>query len=441
MMNIGVNASAIGGHLGGWRHKDSWFPSVTRLDNVILTAKLAEQGKLDLIFLADGNGVRNLERPDLLAANSPTDRPAVFEPTTLFAAVSQHVNNVGFVATATTTYEEPYLLARKFASLDLISGGRCAWNLVTTSSQDDALNFSRSFHPSREERYPRAKEFASVVQKLWDSWESDAFPQDRSSGRYLDPSKVHVANHKGDFFSVRGPLNAPRSPQGRPVIFSAGQSEEGIDTSAQYADAVFASAPTKEDAVRFYNKIKSRVEFYGRSPDSFRVMPEVTLFLGKTSSEADQFAEELQELVPIDLGVSYLSKLLDTELSDLPLDGPVPNINKEHVGMTEIGRQVVDRAVRENLTIRQVAKTMLASTTGSTFRGDPEQIANQMEDWYRSGACDGFIIANPVMPKSLSMFVELVVPLLQKRGIFRSEYPGTTLRETMGLPVPESQFL
>src|SRR5262249_40889751 len=201
MMNIGTNASAVGGHLLGWRHRDSWYPSVTRFENVLLTARLAEQGRLDLIFLADGNGVRHMDGPRLFAANTPTARPAVFEPITLFSAVSQLVPNIGFVATATTTYEEPYTVARKFASLDLLSGGRCAWNLVTTSTAEDALNFSKKEHMPREQRYARAREFADVVRGLWDSWAEDAFRQDRAAGQYLDPARVHVLNHKGKHFS------------------------------------------------------------------------------------------------------------------------------------------------------------------------------------------------------------------------------------------------
>jgi N-acetyl-S-(2-succino)cysteine monooxygenase len=436
MMNIGTNASAVGGHLVGWRHRDSWHPSVARLENVLLTARLAEQGKLDLIFLADGNGVRHMDAPRLFAANTPTARPAVFEPITLFSAVSQLVPNIGFVATATTTYEEPYTVARKFASLDLLSGGRCAWNLVTTSTAEDALNFSKKEHMPREERYVRAREFADVVRGLWDSWAEDAFPQDQATGQYLDPARVRILSHQGKHFSVKGPLNCPRSPQRRPVIFSAGQSEDGIETSAYCADAVFASTGTKREAIAFYSNLKNRLAKYGRRETDLKIMPEVTVFVAPTAAEADEFYHELQSLVPIELAVAYLEYLLSTNLSGLTLDAPMPDLDGKHLGPTAIGRQALTDAVREGLTLRQFARKMIAATTGNTFKGSPIEVADQMEDWYTSRACDGFIVANPVMPRSLKAFVELVVPELQRRKLFRMAYPGDTLRETMGLPIP-----
>jgi len=440
MMNIGVNVGALGGHLAGWRHRDSWHPTLMRLDNVILAATLAERGKLDMIFLADGNGVRQMDKPDLFAANSPSNRPAVFEPVTLFAAVSQHTSHVGFVATATTTYEEPFTLARKFASLDHISGGRCGWNLVTTSYPEDARNFSKEEHLPREQRYERAREFADVVRGLWDSWAEDAFPQDQASGRYLEPSLVHAQNHKGKYFSVRGPLNCPRTPQGRPVIFSAGQSTHGIETSAYCADAVFASVPTKADGMAYFADVKGRMAKYGRSPDELKIMPGLSICVAATATEADELFDELQDLIPIELGVAYLSKLLDTNLSAYPLDGPLPEIEGADVGTTAAGRQMADQAKRDGTTIRQMSRKILASTTGTMFKGSPRQVADEMEDWYRSQACDGFMISNPVMPRGLQAVVDLLIPELQRRGLFRTEYPGRTLRETMGLKTPVNPY-
>ncbi len=440
MMNIGVNASAVGGHLVGWRHRDSWSPSVAKLENVILTARLAEQGKLDLIFLADGNGVRNMKAPTLFSSNSPTARPAVFEPVTLFSAVAQLVPNIGFVATATTTYEEPYTVARKFASLDLLSGGRGAWNLVTTSSPNDSQNFSHDEHMERDERYARGREFADVVRGLWDSWADDAFPQDKATGMYLDPARVHTLDHEGKYFSVKGPLNAPRSPQGRPVIFAAGQSESGIEVAAYCADAVFATAGNKREGIDFFNKIKGRLGKFGRRESDLKVLPEATIFVAPTRGEAEDFFRELHELVPIELALANLEQLLGTSLSGFALDAPMPEIPGEHLGTTAIGRQALTGAIRDGLTLRQFANRMLAAITGNTFVGSPGDIADQMEDWYKSGACDGFIIANPVMPRSLQAFVELVVPELQRRGLFRTAYPGSTLRETMGLPIPTNPY-
>lgn len=439
-MNIGVNASAIGGHLVGWRHKDSWSPSVARLENVVLTARLAEQGKLDFIFLADGNGVRNMHSHIFFSSNSPTARPAVFEPVTLYSAVAQLVPNIGFVATATTTYEEPYTVARKFASLDLLSGGRSAWNLVTTSSASDSQNFSREEHMGRDERYERGREFADVVRGLWDSWSDDAFPQDRETGMYLDPSRVHTLDHKGKYFSVKGPLNAPRSPQGRPAIFAAGQSDAGIDVAAYCADAVFATAGNKKEGIDFFNTIKGRLGKFGRRESDLKVLPEATIFVAPTRSEAEDFFRELQALVPIELAVANLEQLLATKLTGFALDAPMPDLPGEHLGGTAIGRQALTGAIRDGLTLRQFADRMMGAITGNTFIGSPADVADQMEDWYKSGACDGFIIANPVMPRSLKAFVELVVPELQRRGLFRTSYPGSTLRETMGLPIPQNPY-
>ena len=232
MMVLGVNGGALGGHLGGWRHPDSFPTTAMQLQRMIEIAKLAESGLIDLMFLADGNGVRQMDKPTLFAANSPSDRPAVFEPVTLFAALSQHTRNIGFVATATTSYEEPFMIARKFASLDHLSGGRAAWNLVTTQYVEDAKNFGRDEHMGREERYERARESLDVVRSLWDSWAEDAFVQNKETGQYLDPSKVRLTNHRGKYFKVKGPLNVARTPQGQPVVFMAGQSEAGKDLAA-----------------------------------------------------------------------------------------------------------------------------------------------------------------------------------------------------------------
>ncbi len=255
-MVIGVNARTLGAHLGGWRHPDSWSPAVMNLKNSIMCAQIAERGKLDLIFLADGVGVRQLDKPKLFAACSPSDRPAVFEPITMLSAIAMKTEHVGLVATATTTYEEPYTLARKFASLDHISEGRAGWNLVTTSNAEDSMNFGKEQHMGRDERYERAREFVDVVRGLWDSWEEDAFPQDKSTGQFLDPDKVHLLNHRGKHFNVRGPLNVARPPQGHPVIFQAGQSEGGLELAAATADCVFGGGGNKEQSIELYANLK-----------------------------------------------------------------------------------------------------------------------------------------------------------------------------------------
>ena len=298
MMNLLVNGGALGGHLGGWRHRDSFPSTAMQLDCLVAIAKLAEQGGLDAMFLADGNGVRQMDKPALFAANSPSDRPAVFEPVTLFAALSQHTSHLGFVATATTSYEEPFSIARKFASLDHLSGGRAAWNLVTTQYLEDSKNFGRDQHFGREERYARARESLDVVRSLWDSWAADAFLQDKSTGQYLDPARVRLTNHRGAHFAVKGPLNVGRSPQGQPVVVMAGQSEDGKELAAYGAEALFGIASSKEEGQREYADIKGRMAKYGRDPASLRILPGLAVYVGRTTAEADELFDELQALIP-----------------------------------------------------------------------------------------------------------------------------------------------
>ena len=440
MMVLGVNGGALGGHLGGWRHRDSFPTTAMELPRMIAIAKLAEQGKLDLMFLADGNGVRQMDKPALFAANSPSDRPAVFEPVTLLAALSQHTTHLGFVATATTSYEEPFTIARKFASLDHLSGGRAAWNLVTTQYVEDAKNFGRDEHMGRTERYERARESLDVVRGLWDSWASDAFVQDKASGRYLDPNRVRLLGHRGKHFAVKGPLNVARTPQGQPVVFMAGQSDAGKELAAYGGEGLFGTASSKQEAQREYADIKGRMAKYGRPPEALRIMPGLSVYVGGTAAEADALFEELQSLISPALAVSYLSKVVGFDLSGAPLDGPMPQRRGESLGGTAIGRSVLDMAARDGLTVRGTYERVLPSMGGNMVKGDPGQVADFMEDWYRSKACDGFILSMPVEPRSLRDFVELVVPELQRRGLRPPDYRGPTLRDNMGLARPTHPF-
>jgi alkanesulfonate monooxygenase len=434
MVIIGVNARTLGAHLGGWRHPDSWHPTMMNLKNTILCAQIAERGKLDLIFLADGNGVRQMDKPALFTACSPSDRPAVFEPVTMLSAIAMVTEHIGLVATATTSYEEPYTLARKFASLDHISNGRAGWNLVTTSNAEDALNFGKSEHMPRDIRYERAREFVDVVRGLWDSWEPDAFPQDQAAGKYLDPSKVHLTNHQGKYFSVRGPLNVARAPQGHPLIFQAGQSEGGKELAAATADCIFGGGGSKEESIALYADIKGRMDKYGRRPETLKILPGAGVYVGRTEGEAEELFQELQALIPEALGLEYLSKNLDTDLSGYPLDGPLPELAPEKVGGVSSRYNVAKMAAREGLSIRQTYQRVLGAAGGTMLKGTPKQIADEIEDWHASKACDGFIIGGAIMPRCLEDFVDLVVPELQRRGLFRREYEGKTLRENLGLP-------
>src|ERR1700730_10979301 len=418
MMKIVTIPNLVGGHLGGWRHKDAFAKPVMNLEAFIEMTQIAERGKLDAVFLADGNGVRDMDRPALFAANHPSARPAFFEPTTLLSAVAMVAKRIGVVATATSTYEEPYTIARKFASMDHISKGRAGWNLVTASNPGDALNFGRAEHMGREDRYARAQEFYESVAALWDSWAADACPQDKATGQYLDPARVRPIDHRGTHFTVKGPLNISPTPQGRPVVFMAGQSGPGMELAARYADALFGAGTTKQDCIDAYADIKGRMARYGRAPDTLKILPGVSTFVGRTAAEAEELYEELQSLISPALGVHYLSKMLVHDLEGLPLDGPLP----------------------ADLCEETLGASTLPALGGPVFKGSPTQVADEMEDWWRSKAGDGFTILAPVQPRGLRDFVDLVVPELQRRGIFRKEYEATTLRGHLGLPEAPSQW-
>ena len=439
-MILAANANAQGSHVGEWRHPTAWDRPASNLDNAVRLARIAEAGKLDLLFLADGNGVRNVDKPDLFAATSPSDRPGVFEPVTLLSALAMVTEHIGLVATTTTTYDEPFAVARRFASLDHLSRGRAGWNLVTTSNPGDALNFSHEAHAPREDRYARAREFAEVVKGLWDSWADDAFPQDKASGQFLRADRVHALNHRGAHFQVAGPLNAPRPPQGHPVVFSAGQSEMGKELSAATADCVFAIEGTIGNAQALYADLKGRLPRHGRSADSMKILSGVTIFVGETEAEAEALFQQLDELVPPAVALDYLSKMVGTKMSAYPLDGPMPALDSEHVGPTGIGRAIVAMAVQEGLTVRQTCKRILPQMAGNLFKGSPQQIADVMQQWYEEKACDGFMMAVPVVPTGLERFIRLVVPELQRRGLFRREYEGRTLRDNLGLARPGNRF-
>ena len=369
MMVLGFTGGALGGHLAGWRHRDSFPATAMQLSCMVEMAKIAERGKLDLMFLADGNGVRQMDKPALFAANSPSDRPAVFEPVTLFAAVAQHTSRIGLVATTTTSYEEPFTIARKFASLDHLSGGRSGWNLVTTQYVEDARNFGRDEHMGRVERYERARESLDVVRTLWDSWATDAFLEDKSTGRYLDPARVRLANHRGKHFAVKGPLNVARAPQGQPVVFMAGQSDAGKELAAYGGEGLFGTASGKAEAQKEYADIKGRMAKYGRPTDALKILPALSVFVGRTAAEADALYEELQALIPPALAVSYLSKVVGFDVTGAALDGPMPRSPGENLGGTAIGRSVVEMAQREGLSVRATYQRVLPSMGGNMVKG------------------------------------------------------------------------
>jgi N-acetyl-S-(2-succino)cysteine monooxygenase len=438
-MILVTNAYPVGGHLAGWRHPTAYPDMVMNLDTVIDVARTAERGKFQALFMADGNAVRQMDKTALFEAVAPSDRPASFEPTTLMSAISQHTDHVGLFATATTTYEEPYLLARKFSSLDHISGGRAIWNVVTTSYPGDAVNFG-GIYPEKTERYKRAREFVEVCKGLWDSWAPDAFPQDKTTGQFLDSRRVHTLDHQGENFTVRGPLNLARSPQGYPVLFMAGQSEPGRELAAQHADCLFAVAQTKEESIEVVHDIKGRMAKHGREPDELKIIPGIHVNVAETRQEALALYHELNALVSPALGVQFLSSMVKEDLSTYPLDGPMPDLSAEVNGITSRRKSLWEMSSREGLTIRQAYQRLLAADDAPPFTGTAAEVADEMEEWFRSGACDGFMISVPTLPLGLERVVDLLVPELQRRGVFHDDYSGATLREELGLRVPSNPY-
>jgi FMN-dependent oxidoreductase (nitrilotriacetate monooxygenase family) len=397
-------------------------------------AQTLERGKFDAFFMADHLAVLNMPIEALKRSATVTS----FDPLTLLPALAAVTERIGLIATASTTYNEPYHIARKFASLDHISGGRAGWNVVTTSNPDAALNFGLEEHVEHGERYRRAREFFDVVTGLWDSFADDAFIRDVESGIYFDPARMHVLNHKGDFLSVRGPLNIARPVQGWPVIVQAGASDDGRQLAAETAEVIFASAATIAQGQAFYSDVKGRMERLGRNPEHMKILPGALVVVGETVEDARRKRRLLDSLVHSDSAIASLSIQLGTDAAKFDPDGPLPEIPETNASKS--GRQrMVDLARRENLTVRELAQRV-GGYGGLALVGTPKTIADEMEAWLMENACDGFNMMFPYLPAGLDDFVDLVVPELQRRGIFRREYEGVTLRENLGLPRPRNQF-
>jgi FMN-dependent oxidoreductase (nitrilotriacetate monooxygenase family) len=398
--------------------------------------RIAERGTFDSLFLADG--------PQLWS--NLAQRPAgALEPLTLLTALATATEHIGLIATASTSYNSPYNLARKFASLDIISGGRAGWNIVTTAGAEAARNFGLDAEPAHAERYARAAEFLDVALKLWDSWEDDAIVADKAAGVWGDDSKIHPPRHKGTYFSVEGALNVPRTPQGYPLLVQAGSSEDGKAFAARYAEAVFTAQQTIEDAQAFYADLKSRTAAAGRDPEHIKVLPGIVPVIGSTETEARDRERELEEHIVHEHGLARLENLLHLEPGTLGLDRQLPaDLPPESAieGAKSRYTLVVELARRERLTARQLIGRLGGGRGHLTFAGTPEQVAGQIERWFTQGAADGFNIMPAVLPSGLEAFVEHVVPLLRARGLLRTEYgPRQTLRERYGLPRPANQYL
>jgi FMN-dependent oxidoreductase (nitrilotriacetate monooxygenase family) len=421
-------------HTGAWRYPGAYPDANFNFPALRHFAQTLERGKFDAFFMADHLAVLNMPIETLKRSHTVTS----FEPFTLLSALASNTQHIGLVATASTSFEQPYHVARRFASLDHISGGRAGWNIVTTSNPDAALNFGLEEHLEHGERYRRAREFYDVVTGLWDSWADDAFVRDVKSGIYFDTDKLHVLNHKGRHYSVRGPLNIARPVQGWPVIVQAGASDAGRQLAAETAEVVFTAMPRLEDGQRFYADVKGRMEKLGRSRDHLKILPGVFVVLGESEAEAREKRQSLDSLVHYDSGISSLSIALGHDASVFDPNQPLPEIPESNASKS--GRErVIALAKREKLTVRQLAQR-LGGYSGLAMVGTPASVADQMEEWLTSEGSDGFNVMFPYLPGGLDDFVNKVVPELQRRGIFRREYEGSTLRDNLGLPRPENRF-
>ncbi|HEY4545530.1 MAG TPA: LLM class flavin-dependent oxidoreductase [Pedomonas sp.] len=438
-MKLAVFIHNSGAHPGGWRYAADGPADLHDVKFYARIAQTAERGKFHVFFAGDAQGYHHIPGRDAFAA---TDNSGKLEPTTLLGALAMVTEHIGLIATASTTYNEPYALARRFASLDHITGGRAGWNVVTSTTDSEARNFGRQSNVAHDDRYARAEEFVDVVKGLWDSWEDDALLKDVAAGRYFNPDKVHALAHQGRFFSVEGPLNVCRPPQGHPVIVQAGGSEPGMQLSARTADMVFTAQSSKARAQAFYADMKQRIAAFGRDASSVAILPSCQLMVRSTEAEARRAERDLLERIPLELAVARLEMLLGgIDLSSYPLNGPLPDSIALTNGGQSVQRQILAMASEENLSIEQLARRVSISRASWSLAGSPEQIADMCEDWFRDGACDGFALAPNTLPDCLDNFVEHVVPILQKRGLFRTEYEGATLRENLGLPRPANIFV
>nr|WP_285846272.1 LLM class flavin-dependent oxidoreductase [Bacillus safensis] len=432
-LKLGVFIAGTGHHVASWRHPNAVPDAAMNLDYFKQLAKKAEEGKLDLLFLADSLSINQTSHPNVLTR---------FEPLTLLSSIAESTSTIGLAATASTTYSEPFHIARQFASLDHLSGGRAAWNVVTSSIEETAKNFSGEEHLAHHKRYERAEEFVEVVKGLWDSWEEDALVRNKETGEFFKSNKLHELQHKGEFFSVRGPLNVSRTPQGQPVIIQAGSSEDGQKLAAKTAELIFTAQNDLDKAKEFYQSLKGKVEAAGRAREDVSIMPGIFPIIADTEEEAQAKYEELQELIVPEIGLSILQNYLGgIDLSQYPLDGPLPEIDPSTSNAVKSRFDLVmNMARKDNLTIRQLYQSVAGSRGHNIFIGTPQQLADVMETWLHEEAADGFNVMPPLLPEGLDVFVDRVVPILQERGLFKTDYTGQTLRENLGLTEPKNRY-
>ncbi|GAC70394.1 putative FMNH2-dependent monooxygenase [Gordonia soli NBRC 108243] len=416
----------VGHHEAAWRHPRTDQSRLFDVDHFVELGRIAERGRLNSIFLADTLAV---------GPNVARNTQSIFEPLTLLSAVAAATSHVGLIATASTSYNNPYSLARAFASLEHISGGRAGWNIVTSAQLDESRNFGGSDTPAHADRYARAEEFVDVVTALWHSWDADAVKVDAESAIFADPTGVHTIDHEGKFFKVRGPLNSPRSPQGRPVLVQAGSSDAGKELAARVAEVVFTAQRSIPDGLEFYTDLKARAVRHGRRPEDIQILPGIVPYIADTEEKAIALEQEFTDLISPDYALRQLSAFFGQDLSDLSLDDRLPELPPESAIEGQKSRSTLVRKLAEesDLTIRELLGRLGGGRGHRSIAGTPEQIADDLIAWFEAGAADGFNIMPPYLPGGLEEFVDHVVPILQRRGVFREEYEATTLSGIYGL--------
>lgn len=430
-IKLGVFLMGTGHHIASWRHPDAQADASENVEFFKEVAIKAEQGKLDMLFLSDGLSFNELSHPA---------EQVRFEPLTLLSVLSTVTKNIGLTGTASTTYNEPFHIARKFSSLDHLSRGRAAWNIVTSYYEAEASNFNQDKHLDHSLRYERADEFVEVVKGLWDSYEDDALARNKETGEYIKKGKLHTLNYKGEYYSVRGPLNSSRPPQGRPVLVQAGSSEAGTTLAAKQADVIFTAQQTLADAQSFYKKLKDKAVAAGRDRDDIKIMPGVSVYVAETEEKARAKYEQLQQLITPEIGLDFLEDYLGIDLSGYDLDGPLPKDIPPTNGNRSRQQLIIELAERENLSIRELYLKIAGSRGHRIIFGSPSQIADQLIEWVENDAADGFNLMPPYFPGGFTDFIDLVIPELQKRVVFRTEYEGNTLRENLGLQQVPSRY-
>ena len=425
-IKLGLFLAGYGHHVASWRHEKAIEKGPMDLNHLVNTAQLAEKGLFDLVFLADSLFVSESSHPNILSR---------FEPFTLLSVLSTATTNIGLAATASTTYSEPFHIARQFSSLDHLSHGRAAWNIVTSSITSTAENFNGTKLMEHELRYERANEFVEVTNKLWRSWDKGALVRDKETGEFIDVSKLHTIDHEGKHFKVRGPLNIERSPQGRPLLIQAGSSPTGTDLASKVADVIFTAQTQIEDAQNFYKQLKEKVSKQNRNPEEVYIMPGLFPILGDTEEEAHQNYQEIQDLILPEVGLSILAPYVgNIDLSQYDLDTKFADLDlSTGNGVQSRFEIILKEAIKDDLTLEEVYKKVAGSRGHHIFVGTPEQLADKMEEWFKSSAADGFNIMPPILPSQFELFINNVIPILQERNLYKETYSEGTLRQKLGL--------